>query len=70
MNYYKNETKYDPPIKFKLANIFTIIMNLKAFSLDEIFNDFENLLKIKNKSAKIKITDPEIDDVYFLKGLF
>ena len=29
-----------------------------------------NLLKnIKNEPAKIKITDPEIDDVYFLKGL-
>ena len=28
-----------------------------------------NLLKNIKQPAKIKITDPEIDDVYFLKGL-
>ena len=72
LNYYKNETKYDPPIKFKLAKYF---YNYNEFDnalivIDEIFNDFDKLIEeFKDKSAKVKITDPEIDDVYFLKGL-
>ena len=72
LNYYKNETKYDPPIKFKLAKYF---YNYNEFDnalivLDEIFKDFDKLIEeFKDKSAKVKITDPEIDDVYFLKGL-
>ena len=72
LNYYKNETKYDPPIKFKLAKYF---YNYNEFDnalivLDEIFSDFDKLIEeFKDKSAKVKITDPEIDDVYFLKGL-
>ena len=72
LDYYKNETIYDPPLKFKLAKYF---FNYNEFEnslliIDEIFADFDKLIeKYKNEPAKIKITDPEIDDVYFLKGL-
>ena len=72
LNYYKNETKYDPPIKFKLAKYF---YNYYEFDkalivIDEIFKDFDKIIEeYKDKPAKIKITNPEIDDVYFLKGL-
>ena len=72
LNYYKNETSYDPPIKFKLAEYFFNYNEFKnsLLIIDEIFVDFDNLIeKYKNKPVKVKITDPEIDDVYFLKGL-
>ena len=38
--------------------------------IDQIFNDFDELIASKKLKGKIiKINDPKIDDVYFLKGL-
>ena len=66
------ETNYEPPIKFRLAEFYykhdNYIEALKT--IDEIFNDFDELIASnKSKGILIKITEPEIDDVYFLKGL-
>ena len=68
----KTLTKYHPPIKFKLAEYY---FNNKEFKrseevIGEIFVDFDKLiLDYKKKGAKINITKPELDDVYFLLAL-
>ena len=66
------ETNYEPPIKFRLAEFYYKHDNFdEALNIiDEIFNDFDELIASnKSKGILIKITEPEIDDVYFLKGL-
>ena len=68
----KTQTKYHPPIKFKLADYY---FNNKEYKrseevIEEIFYDFDQLiLDYKEKGAKINITNPPLDDVYFLLAL-
>ena len=66
------EENYEPPIKYKVAQFFynhnDYTRSLKT--INEIFNDFDELIaSSKAKGVLIKITEPEIDDVFFLKGL-
>ena len=66
------ETNYEPPIKFRLAEFYYKHDNYTEAlkTIDEIFDDFDELIASnKSKGILIKITEPEIDDVYFLKGL-
>ena len=74
-DYFLNSIKeknYEPPIKFEVAEFFykhkNYIESLKI--INEIFDDFDKIIAEKKaKGLKIKIYSPEIDDVYFLKGL-
>ena len=74
-DYFLNSIKeknYEPPIKFEVAEFFykhkNYIESLKI--INEIFDDFDEIIAEKKaKGIKIKIYSPEIDDVYFLKGL-
>ena len=66
------ETSYEPPVKFKVAEFFykheNYIKSLEV--INEIFDDFDKIItEHRSKGSKVKITEPEIDDVYFLKGL-
>ena len=74
-DYFLNSIKeknYQPPIKFELAEFFYKQDNyLESLQIiDEIFDDFDKIILSREaKGMKVKITSPEIDDVYFLKGL-
>ena len=66
------EVNYKPPTKFKVAEFYYKHKNYSESlqTIDQIFNDFDELIASnKSKGKIIKINDPEIDDVYFLKGL-
>ena len=66
------ETNYEPSIKFKLAEFYFKHNNYtqSAKIIDDIFKDFDEIISLKrSQGIKVKITNPEIDDVYFLKGL-
>ena len=72
LKYYKNETTYTPELKFQLAEyFFNEEMYVAAEGvIEEIFIDFDLLLKkFKDENVMITVIKPEIDDVYFLKGL-
>ena len=72
LNYYKTNTIYDPPLKFKLAQYLFRSNDYDEASrvIDEIFKDFDQLIEeFKLNKKRIIISNPEIDDVYFLKGL-
>ena len=72
LNRLKKDTKYDPPVKFKLAEYYFDNKEYKKSEevIIEIFSDFDKLLlDYKKKGATINITNPEIDDVYFLLAL-
>ena len=72
LNYLKIRTPYEPPIKFELAEYY---FNNKQYEkteelINEIFQDFDILIADhKEKGIKVTITNPDIDDLYFLKGL-
>ena len=72
LNRLKTLTKYHPPIKFKLAEYYFENKEYKRSEevIREIFSDFDRLiLDYKKKGAKISITSPQLDDVYFLLAL-
>ena len=72
LNRLKTFTKYHPPIKFKLAEYYFENKEYKRSEevIGEIFSDFDRLiLDYKKKGAKISITSPQLDDVYFLLAL-
>ena len=60
------------PIKYKLAEHLyrTGDYELSEETINSIFEDIDVLIKkYSKKNEKIVLTNPEIDDVYFLKGL-
>ena len=72
LNRLKNDTKYDPPSKFKLAEYYFDNKEYKKSEdvIEEIFADFDELiLNYEKKGAKVNITSPPLDDVYFLLAL-
>ena len=72
LNRLKNDTKYDPPSKFKLAEYYFDNKEYKRSEnvIEEIFADFDELiLNYEKKGAKVNITSPPLDDVYFLLAL-
>ena len=71
LNFIKEEN-YEPPVKYQVAEFYHGHQNYAKSleTIDQIFNDFDELIAThKAKGLAIKITKPEIDDVYFLKGL-
>ena len=72
LNRLKNDTKYDPPSKFKLAEYYFDNKEYKKSEdvIEEIFADFDELiLNYEKKGARVNITSPPLDDVYFLLAL-
>ena len=72
LNYLKIRTSFEPPIKLKLAEYYFKNKEYKKTEelIDQIFQDIDILIADhKERGIKIKITNPDIDDLYFLKGL-
>lgn len=72
LNYLKIRTSFEPPIKLKLAEYYFKNKKYKKTEelIDQIFQDIDILIADhKERGIKIKITNPDIDDLYFLKGL-
>ena len=69
---FQNLADKNLPIKFKLAEYLyqSGDYELSEETINNIFKDIDVLIKEFNeKNEKIVLTNPEIDDIYFLKGL-